>query len=78
MGPHTHLKNINPEFLLSKGNTSTKNGAKPEAKAIKRLPALPRDPFHMQTPNPDTTANAKKVLLTGAWYNCPLRGSARA
>ena len=32
----------------------------------------------MQTPNPDTIADAKKCLLTGAWYSCLLRGSARA
>jgi hypothetical protein len=34
------------------------------------------DPSHMQTPNPDTIADAKKHLLTGAWYSCPLRGYA--
>jgi hypothetical protein len=28
-------------------------------------------------PNPDAIADAKKRLLTGAWYGCPLRGSAR-
>ena len=32
----------------------------------------------MQPPNPDTTADAKKCLLTGAWYSYPLIGSARA
>jgi len=32
----------------------------------------------MQTPNPDTIADAKKNLLTGGWYSCPLRDSARA
>jgi hypothetical protein len=37
----------------------------------------PRDSFHLQTQNPDTIADAKKHLLTGAWYGCPLRGSAR-
>ena len=36
-GTHTHLKNINPELLLSKGNTGTKNGVKTEGKAIQRL-----------------------------------------
>ena len=40
--------------------------------------ALPRDTSHMQTPNPDTIVDAKKCLLTGAWYSCPLRGSASA
>ena len=32
----------------------------------------------MQTPNPDTIADAKKCLLTGALYGCLLRGLARA
>jgi hypothetical protein len=32
----------------------------------------------MQTPNPDTIADAKKCLLTGAWYSCLLRGSAKS
>jgi hypothetical protein len=32
----------------------------------------------MQTPNPDTIADAKKYLLTGARYNCLLIGSARS
>jgi hypothetical protein len=31
----------------------------------------PRDPFHLQTPNPNTIADAKKHMLTGAWYGCP-------
>jgi hypothetical protein len=35
------------------------------------------DPSHMQTLNPDTIADAKKCLLTGAWYSCFLRGFAR-
>jgi hypothetical protein len=39
--------------------------------------APPRDPSFLQKPNPDTIADAKKRLLTGAWYSCPLRGSAR-
>ena len=38
----------------------------------------PRDPSHLQTPNPDTIDEAKKHLLTGTWYSCPLRCSARA
>jgi hypothetical protein len=62
MGPPTHLKNINPELLLSKGNT--KNGAETEGKAIQRLPHLGL--YHMQPPNPDSIADAKKHLLTGA------------
>ena len=61
MTPPTHFKNINPELLLSKGNTGTKSGAETEGKA-----APPGDPSHMQTPSPDTIADAKKCLLTGA------------
>jgi hypothetical protein len=41
----THLKNINPEFLLSKGNTGTKSGAETEGKAIQGLPHLPLHPI---------------------------------
>jgi hypothetical protein len=37
MGPPNHLKNINPEFLLFKGNTGTKNGAETDGKAIQKL-----------------------------------------
>jgi len=40
MGTPTHLKNINPEFLLSKGNAGTKSGAETEGKVIQRLPHL--------------------------------------
>jgi hypothetical protein len=40
--------------------------------------APPREPSHVQTTNPDTIAHAKKYLLTGAWYSCPLRGSYRS
>jgi len=40
MGPPTHLKDINPEFLLSKGNEGTKSGAVTEGKAIQTLPHL--------------------------------------
>jgi hypothetical protein len=74
MGPSTHLKNINPEFLLSKGNAQTKTGAETEGHLET---VLPRDPSHLLTPNPDTIADVKKFLLTGARYSCPSRGSAR-
>jgi hypothetical protein len=36
------------------------------------------DPSHKQPPDPDTTADANKNLLTGAWYNCLLRAFASA
>ena len=38
----------------------------------------PGDPSYIQTPNPDTISDAKKCLLTGAWYSCLLRESSRA
>jgi len=63
MGPHTLLKNFNPELLLSKGNTGTKSGAETEGKAILET-APPKNPFPMQTANPDAIANAKKCFLT--------------
>jgi hypothetical protein len=68
-GPPTHLKNINTEYFLSKGNAGTKSGTET---------APSRDPSHMKIPNPDTIADAKKRLLTGAWCGFLLRGSARA
>jgi hypothetical protein len=48
--------------ILKGGNTETKCGAETEGKAIQR----PGDPFHIQTPNPDSIADANKCLLTGA------------
>jgi hypothetical protein len=40
--------------------------------------APPGAPSHIQTPKPDTIADAKKCLLTGARYICLLRGSVRS
>ena len=40
--------------------------------------APPGDQSHKQPPNPDTIANARKILLTGPWYSCLLRGYASA
>jgi hypothetical protein len=40
--------------------------------------APPWDPSHLQTPKLDVIVDAKKYLLIGAWYSCPLRGCARA
>ena len=65
MGPLTHLQNFNSKLFLSKGNTWTKNGTKTEGKANAET-APPGDPFHIQTQNPDTIADAKKCFLTGA------------
>jgi hypothetical protein len=44
--PPTHLKNINPELFLSKGNTGTECGAETEGKAIQRLPHLGIHPIY--------------------------------
>jgi hypothetical protein len=63
--PPIHLKNINTELFLSKGNAGTKSPAETEGKTIQRVPP-PGDPSHLQTPNPDTIADAMKYLLTGA------------
>jgi hypothetical protein len=32
--------------------------------------APPRNPSHLQTSKPDIIADAKKSLLSGAWYGC--------
>ena len=74
MGPPTHLQIVNIEMFLSKGKAGTKNGTEFEGRAIQKT-ASPRDPFHLQTSNPGTISDAKKHLLTGAWYGCSLRGS---
>jgi hypothetical protein len=49
MQPSTHLKNINPEFLPSKGNAVTKNRAGTEGKVIQRMPHLGIHPICKQT-----------------------------
>ena len=46
MGQPTHLKNINPELLLSKGNTETKRGADTEGKIFQRLHHLAIHPIN--------------------------------
>jgi len=40
--------------------------------------ATHRDPSHMQSRNPVTIEDAKRYMLTGAWYSCLLRVSDRA
>jgi hypothetical protein len=74
MGPPIHIKNINPELLLSNGKVGTKSRAKSKGQAIQILPYL-GTPYRNHT---DTVADAKRHLLTGAWYRCLLRGCARA
>jgi hypothetical protein len=50
MRPSTHLKNIDSEFLLSKGNAETKKGEGTEGKAIQRLSHLGIHPIHQTKP----------------------------
>jgi len=40
--------------------------------------ALTGDPVYIHPPNPDNIGDAKKCELTGAWYSCLLKGTARA
>ena len=58
-------------ILLRRGNkipmegvTETKFGAETKGVTIETVP--PRDPSYKQPPNPDTIADANKILLTGA------------
>jgi len=68
-------------LLLKRGNKNTggdmgtKFGAETEGKAIQSLPHLGIQPIYTQPPNPDSTTDAKKCMLTRAWYSCLLRGS---
>jgi hypothetical protein len=46
------------------GVTETKFRAETEGRTIQRLPhPHPQDPSHIQPPNPDTIAYARKILL---------------
>ena len=36
------------------------------------------DPSHMQSPNPHSIGDVKKLLQRGDWYGCLLKDSARA
>jgi len=46
--------------------------------AFQNVHHLRIQPIYIQSPNPDNIVDAKKSMLTGAWYSCLLRGSARA
>jgi hypothetical protein len=70
-GTTVHLKHFNPEIFLSTEKTETKSGTETEGKANQKQ-STPRDLSHQQTPNPHTTDDVKKLLLSGAWYGCPL------
>jgi len=56
----------------------TKFGAETEGMAIQSLPHLELQSLYIQPPKLDNIDEAKKCMLTGAWYSCLLRGSARA
>jgi hypothetical protein len=78
-------QSVNASVLLRRGNKTLKEGNM-ETKVWKRdwrkghpeTAPSPGDPFHKQSPNPDTIVDAKKCSLAGAWYSCLLRGSASA
>jgi hypothetical protein len=59
--------------ILMGTNMETMYRAETEGKAIQRMPHLGIHP----SPNPNTIADAKKFLLTGACYSCLLRGFVR-
>jgi hypothetical protein len=59
-------------LFLSKGKAGTKSRAETEGRKGYPETTQPKDPSHLQTPNPNTIADAKKLLLTGAWYDCTL------
>jgi hypothetical protein len=63
-------QSVDTSVFLRRGNKipvggNTKYGAKTEGKTIQRLSYL-GDPFHIQSPNPDTIVDAKKCLMTGS------------
>jgi hypothetical protein len=60
MGPPNHLKNINPEFLLSKGNVGTKS----KAETIKRLSHLEIHPICRHQ-----TQTLLLMLRTACWQD---------
>jgi hypothetical protein len=57
--------------ILKGGNTEARIREKAEGKANQRMHHLGMcTKSHIQTPNPDTIADAKKFLLIGACYSC--------
>jgi hypothetical protein len=65
-------QSVDTSIFLRRGNkipiegvTETKCGAETEGMTIYRLP-IPKDPSHIQPPNPDTIVDANKSLLTRA------------
>jgi len=60
------------------GDMEIKFGAETEGMAIQSLLHLGIQPIYIHPPKLDSIYEAKKYMLTGAWYSCLLRGSARA
>jgi hypothetical protein len=78
-------QSVDTLLLLRMGNkipmegvTETKFRAETEGRNDHPETAPPGDPFHIQPPNPDTIAYARKILLTGPWYTSLLWGYASA
>jgi hypothetical protein len=73
MRPSTHLKIFIPELFVQQmqGQKWSRGWSKGHPETTS-----PKDPFYLQTPNPNTIVDAKNFLQIGAWYGCPLRGSA--
>jgi hypothetical protein len=57
----THLKNFDPELLLSKGNTVTKQWSRDQRKGHPETAPI-WDTSHVQTPHPYTIVDVKNVL----------------
>ena len=65
-------------FLEGIKNTHERQSVEQTLKDRPSETAQEGDPFHIQSPNPNTIVDAKQCLLTGAWYNCLQRNSTRA
>jgi hypothetical protein len=69
-------QSVDTSFLLRMGNkipmegfTEKKLGAETEERTIQKLPHPGIHPIHIQPPNLDTIAYARKILLTGPWQS---------
>jgi hypothetical protein len=73
---HTSVLLTRGNKILTGANKETKCGEETEGEDIQRLPYLGNYPIYSH--QTQTLVDNKKCLLTGAWYTCLLRGSARA
>ena len=65
-------------FWEGKQNTHERQSVEQSLKDRPSRDCPSGNPSHIESSNTDTIVVAKKCLLTGAWYNCLLRGYARA